>query len=283
MRRLKLILVFLLLAALALAAPRSRLKPGFNMFSKQQDVELGKEAATEISQQVTIIHDPELAGYLDRLGRKLAVQRDAGDYPYTFKLVHDQSINAFALPGGPTFVHTGLVLAAENEAELAGVMAHEISHVALRHGTNQVTKAMGFQILMGVVGGAVGDESLWRQLVQAGAGFGAGSILLKYSRDAERQADLLGAYIMAGAGYDPVEMARFFEKLQAGGGSRGPEFFSSHPKPGNRVKYVEDEIRGMRRPAYSLDNAEFLRFRDRVRALGDPPAKPKPPERSRAR
>jgi predicted Zn-dependent protease len=162
-------------------------------------------------------------------------------------------------------------------------MAHEISHVALRHGTNQVTKAMGFQILLGVVGGAVGDDSLWRQLVQAGAGFGANSVLLKYSRDAERQADLLGAHIISGAGYDPVAMARFFDKLQAEGGSRGPEFFSSHPNPGNRTRLVQDALRGMPRRTYSQDDTEFLRFRDRVRALGNPPAKPKPPERSRTR
>ena len=271
MRRLKLTFVFLLVVLAVQSAPRPKLKPGFNLFSKQQDIQLGREAAAEISQQLTLVQNPELAGYLSNLGRKLASQPEAGDYPYTFALVHEKSINAFALPGGPTFVHSGLILAADNEAEVAGVMAHEISHVALRHGTHQVTKALAIQIAAGLLAGAVGDESLWRQLVQAGVGFGAGSLLLKYSRDAEMQADLLGAHIMAGAGYNPVEMARFFEKLQSEGGSRGPQFFSDHPKPGNRVKYVEDEVRSMPRQTFSLNNAQFLRFREDVARLGEPP------------
>lgn len=272
MRLLKRLALVVLAAALVTqAAEGPNLRPGFNLFTRQQDIQLGRQAAAEISEQLVIVDKPELAGYLTRLGRKLASQPQAGDFPYTFMLVHEKSVNAFALPGGPTFVHTGLVLAADNEAELAGVLAHEISHVALRHGTHQVTKALGIQLAVGLLTGAIGDESLWRQLVQAGIGFGAGSVLLKYSRDAEKQADLLGAYIMTGAGYDPVQMARFFEKLQAGGGSRGLQFFSDHPKPGNRVKYVEEELRSMPRRTFSLDNRDFLSFREQVDRLGEPP------------
>jgi len=268
-RRFRFLLAICLVAVAG--AQKPKLKPGFNLFSRQQDIQLGREAAAEISRQLTVVQNPELAAYLVNLGRKLATRTEAGDYPYTFALVHDKSINAFALPGGPTFVHTGLILAADNEAELAGVLAHEISHVALRHGTHQVTKALGIQLVAGLLASVVGDQSLWHQLVQAGIGFGAGSVVLKYSRDAEMQADLLGAHIMFGAGYNPVEMARFFEKLQAQGGSRGPQFLSDHPKPGNRVKYVEEEVRGMSRRAYTLDNAGFLRFREAVARLGEPP------------
>jgi predicted Zn-dependent protease len=185
-------------------------------------------------------------------------------------VVQDQSINAFALPGGPTYVNTGLILAAENEAQLAGVMAHEIAHVALRHGTNQASKSMGLQLIAGLVGQGVGGGSLLGQLGQMGIAFGADSVLLKYSRDAERQADLLGARIMSRAGYNPIEMARFFEKLEAQGGSRGPEFLSSHPNPGNRVQLVEREIRSLPRGGYG-DSGEFQAAQNRVRTLGNAP------------
>jgi predicted Zn-dependent protease len=263
--------LFVLLAAVAAGQERPRLKPGFNLFSKQQDVELGREAAKQVSAQLTLVRDTELESYLGRIGRRLAEQPASGGFPYSFTLVHEKSINAFALPGGPTFVHTGLVLAAENEAELAGVMAHEISHVALRHGTNQVTKALGIQLLAALLGGAVGGDTILAQLTQAGIAFGANSVLLKYSRDAERQADLLGAQIMAGAGYHPVQMARFFEKLEGGGGGRGLQFFSDHPNPGNRVKSVEAEVRLLPPRDYAFDTGQFAAMQNRVRQLGEPP------------
>jgi predicted Zn-dependent protease len=116
-------------------------EPGFNLFSKEQDVELGKKAAQEIEKQVDVVSNRELNDYVRLIGKRLAAQQQADKYPYTFQVVNDPSINAFALPGGPTFVHTGLIAAADNESQIAGVLAHEITHVALRHGTNQVSKA----------------------------------------------------------------------------------------------------------------------------------------------
>jgi predicted Zn-dependent protease len=259
----------LLLAGLAAYGQQTRLKPGFNLFSKKQDVELGREAAAQISQQVKIVNDADLNNYLNRVGRRLveAPEADAASFPYTFQLVHDGSINAFALPGGPTFVHTGLIAAAENEAQLAGVMAHEIAHVALRHGTNQATKQMGAQLLLGAVGAAVGGGELLQQL----GGLGAMGVLLKYSRTAERQADLLGARIMSRAGYNPIEMARFFERLEAEGGSRGPDWLSSHPNPGNRVAAVDKEIRSMPQAQYGGGTGQFETAKARVQSLGAPP------------
>lgn len=261
----------LLLAAATLVAAQGlpRLKPGFNLYSKSQDVELGRAAADQVGKEYQAVRDAQLSAYVSRIGKKLAAQpqADPASFPYSFTLVYDKSVNAFALPGGPAFVHTGLILEAENEAQLAGVLAHEISHVALRHGTNQASKAMGLQLIAGVFGASVGGKGMLGQLTQAGIAFGANSVLLKYSRDAERQADLLGAQIMAGAGYNPIEMARFFEKLEAQGGGRGPQFLSDHPNPGNRVKLVEDEIKYLPRASYVADSGEFRAMQERVKAL----------------
>jgi predicted Zn-dependent protease len=259
------------LAAAGLAAGQDlpKLKPGFNLYSKQQDIELGRAAAQQVSQKYQAVRDSELSAYINQVGRKLISQpqADSASFPYSFTLVSEKSINAFALPGGPTFVHTGLILAAENEAQLAGVLAHEISHVALRHGTHQASEAMGIQLIAGLAGASAGGNSMLGQLAQAGVAFGASSVLLKYSRDAEKQADLLGAQIMAGAGYNPVEMARFFEKLEAESGGRGMQFFSDHPNPGNRVRYVEDDVRYLPNKNFNSDSGQFLRMQQRVRAL----------------
>lgn len=239
----------------AAAAARRDPKPGWNIFSKEQDVQLGRDAATQVERQMPVLGNSELQAYVDQIGRRLAAAPEAGQFPYSFRLVNDPSINAFALPGGPTYVHTGLIRAAENEAQLAGVMAHEIAHVALRHGTNQASKANLIQLPAALAGAVIGNGSLLGQLAQLGIGLGANSVLLKYSRDAERDADILGARMMARSGYNPLEMARFFEKLQADGGSRGPQFLSSHPDPGDRVRLVQEEITFLPRQNYGEGNS----------------------------
>ena len=246
----------------AAVAAQRELKPGFNLFSKQQDVQLGQEAAQQIERQVRLVRTPELNDYVSRIGRRLAAQPQADQYPYTFKVVQDKNINAFALPGGPTYVNTGLISAADNEAQLAGVMAHEIAHVALRHGTNQASKANLIQ-LPAMLAGAMAGGSMMGQLAQLGIGLGANSVLLKFSRNAERDADLLGARMMAGAGYNPIEMARFFEKLEGNGG-RGLEFLSSHPNPGNRRKAIEEEIRYLPQRNYTEGTGQFQQMKSRV-------------------
>ncbi len=252
------------------AQPR-QLKPGFNLFTKDQDVQLGKEAAGEIEKQVEIVNHAELTGYIVRIGQKLAAQPEADKYPYTFKVVNDKNINAFALPGGPAFVNTGLIAAADNEAQLAGVLAHEISHVALRHGTSQATKANFIQLAAGLGSSVLGSGSLLAQLGQLGIGFGANSVFLKYSRSAETDADLLGARILAKAGYNPLEMARFFEKLEKEGGSRGPQFLSSHPNPGNRMAAIQKEIGYLPKRAYTNgESAPLARAKAIVAALPAP-------------
>jgi len=268
--------LLLLLPAAASAQKPKTLKPGWNLFSAAQDVQLGKEAAAQIEKQVAVIDNRDLNEYVNRIGKKLAAQPEAGQFPYTFKVVYDKSINAFALPGGPAYVHTGLITSADNEAQLAGVLAHEIAHVALRHGTAQATKAQTLQLIAGLGGAALGGSGgMLGQLAQLGVGLGANSLLLKFSRGAESDADLLGARMMAKAGYDPVEMARFFEKLEAAEKTSGQsvaQFFSDHPSPGNRVKAVSAEVKMMPARQYTKGEApELQRVQGVIKSLPVPP------------
>jgi len=268
-KRLQLLSSFLLTSTLVFAAGVQQFKPGFNLFSKDQDIQLGREAAAQVEQQMQVVRDPRVQDYIRRIGQRLASQPQAGGFPYSFQVVNDPSVNAFALPGGPTFVNTGLILAADNEAQLAGVMAHELSHVALRHGTNQASKAQLLQIPAAIMGAST-SGSLLGQLTSLGIGLGFNSVLLKFSRSAESQADLNGAQLMAGAGYNPVEMARFFEKLESQGGHAGPQFLSDHPNPGNRRKAIEDEIRYFPQRNYAQDTGEFRQIQQIVQQVAPP-------------
>ena len=248
-------------------AQRTELEPGLNFFSEQDEIEIGRQFILESEPQLNIIDDAILAEYVNRLGQQLALVATGYRYPYQFKLVNDTTINAFALPGGPIYLNRGIIEEADREAEVAGVLAHEISHVALRHGTNQASKAQIAQAPLAILGGIFGGGTSVTSIVtEIGAGFLANSVFLKYSRDAERQADLMGAQILYDAGYDPTGMPEFFEKLAAEGGSRGTEFFNSHPNPDNRAGDVGDEIARLgERPASYIDNfSDFRRIKDRL-------------------
>ncbi len=225
------------------AAARTRVKPGFNLFSPQQEVQLGREAAAQAERQLTLSGDPALNSRVRAIGQRLVRHSPAPNYPYTFKVVRDNRINAFALPGGPVYVNTGTIAAAANDAQLAGVLAHEIAHVALRHATNQTSKTTLAQFPLAALGGAMGAGSIGGQLAQLGIAFGANTVFLKYSRDAERQADIAATQMLYDAGYNPEEMARFFEKMERQERGRSVEWLSSHPSPGNRAELVRREIR----------------------------------------
>lgn len=261
---------FCVLFACATRDPGDPVRPGYNVYSPEQDVQLGKQAASEIRKQVDVVDDPELQGYISRLGQRIAEQPQAGGYPYEFTLINDPSINAFALPGGPIFVHTGLVRAAKNENQLVGVLAHEVAHVALRHGTSQASKAQIAQLPAILAGAAIGQDSALAQLGQIGLGLGVNSLLMKYSRSAEKEADVLGARMMAQAGYDPMEMARFFEKLETEGGARPPAFLSSHPDPGNRVELVRQEVALLPQREYNASTGQFPHMETAVGRLPEP-------------
>jgi beta-barrel assembly-enhancing protease len=223
-------------------AQRTQLKPGrWNLFSPQQDVELGQQVAQDAEKKLAMLNNRRVDDYLDRLGKKLAAYAMGEKYPYQFKAVNDSSINAFALPGGFIFVNRGTIEAADDEAELAGVMAHEIGHVALRHGTNQATKSYALQAPGALLGGLLGSKSVGAVVAQIGTGFAMNSVLLKYSRDDERQSDLIGTQILYDANYDPNAMALFFDKLDTR--ESGVDFFSSHPNPENRIQNINAEIR----------------------------------------
>jgi len=226
------------------SAQRSQLRPGWNAFTPQEDISLGKRAAADAEKQLALCNAPRVDAYLTQLGTRLAQKLPTGgvQYPFEFHCVNDKAINAFALPGGYVFVNRGAIEAADNEAQLAGVMAHELSHVALRHGTNQATKAQAAQMGLGIFGAIFGGSTGGALLTQLGT-FTAGGVLLRYSRTAESQADVMGTQVLYDTGYDPRAMAQFFEKLEAEmKGKNPPEFFSDHPNPEHRVERVDEEI-----------------------------------------
>jgi Zn-dependent protease with chaperone function len=252
-------------------AAQTKVTPPKNKYTPQQDVEIGREAAAEVRKEYPIMNDDQIEGYLERLGDRLveAAPRELNNpvFQYSFSPVNLKDINAFALPGGPMFVNRGMIEAASSEAEVAGVMAHELAHVLLRHGTANATKAQGFQIgaLAGAIAGAVIGGG-WGQVIQQGSQFGLGTWLMKYSREYERQADLIGAQIMARAGYDPRALAHMFETIQKQGGNGGPEWLSSHPNPGNRTQYINQEAAQLKignRPS----EAGFQQVRSRLKSM----------------
>jgi Zn-dependent protease with chaperone function len=258
------------LLAMVLATPamlEARVEPshGFNMFSAQEEVQAGQQAAAQVSKQLPVLPDSDpVTLYVQKLGRQLAAHAPGEKWPYTFHVVNQKEINAFALPGGPVFVNLGTIQAADNEAELAGVMAHEISHVVQRHGTRAASKQMAAQFPLAILGGAMGQGAL-AQMTQMGTGFVVGSYFLKNSRKAESEADLLGTDIMYDTGFNPRAMSDFFTKLAEKGGSRGSQFFSDHPDPGNRAQAVAKEVATLpRKASYRTDSADFRDIKERV-------------------
>ncbi|MDT7604023.1 MAG: hypothetical protein QOF61_2020 [Acidobacteriota bacterium] len=247
------------------ARPAPHFEPGFNLFTPQQDVEVGRRSAEQIAQQVPLMNDAQIVNYVRALGAKLVAKAPGEKFPYQFNVVATRDINAFALPGGFVFVNAGAIMAAKDEGELAGVMAHEITHVALRHGTNQASKAYIAQKGLGMLGRVFGRDSNVGQIVGAVGGTGANMLFLRFGRTAETQADLEGARIMADAGYDPRDMANFFKTLEAQGGQRAPEMLSDHPDPGNRVQSINEELPSLHVSAKPIhDTPEFEAVKARL-------------------
>ena len=259
--------------------PAPHFEPGFNLFSPEQDIELGKMSAREIASQVPLLNDEPTVAYVRQLGARLAAHAPGHRFPYQFFVVATREINAFALPGGPIFVNAGTIAAARNEGELAGVIAHEISHIALRHGTNQASKAYIAKVGLGIVGEiAGGDGGDLGQIVNVIGGAGANMIFLKFGRTAETQADLEGARLLAATSYDPRDMAKFFENLEARGGQRVPEMLSDHPDPGNRVAAINQALGSLQvSPKPIRDTEEFRRVKARL--LGGTIGSPDEPNR----
>ena len=271
--RLPIILALVLALGISVHADsRTHLKPGWNMFSPDQDVEMGRQVSKEAESQLSLIRNGNISSYIDSLGRQLASRAPGEKYPYQFKVVNDKAINAFALPGGFVYINRGAIEAADNEGQIAGVIAHEISHVALRHGTNQASKAYLAQAPLSILGGVLGSNSIGSVLAQLGIGFAANSLFLKYSRDAESQADLMGTQILYDSGYNPNAMVEFFEKIQAESKGRASEFFSDHPNPENRISHVQQEIVKLGGQPQRLrgDSGEFQSVKRDLLAMGAP-------------
>jgi predicted Zn-dependent protease len=249
-----------------IAVTPPRVGAGFNLFSPEQDIELGEMSAEEIKRQVVVLRDERTERYVQRLGERLAAQAPGYKYPYKFVVVASPEVNAFALPGGYVFVNEGAIKAAHSEGELAGVLAHEIAHVALRHGTNQASKAYltktGLSLLKAVTGGGQGDVGMVVALVACA---GANALFLRSNRAAEVQADVEGARLLAAAGYDPRDMASFFEALYERGGDRAQDVLSDHPDPASRVAAIDEVIAELRSsPAHVHDSEEFRRMKARL-------------------
>jgi predicted Zn-dependent protease len=261
-------LVLILSLSLPLAANdnpkkgRVTTNPQAGGYTIEQEIQLGQQAVKEIEKDLPLLPaDHPTSKYIAALGQKLAAKAPGYKFPYTFKVVKQKEINAFALPGGPIYINIGTINAG-SEAELAGVMGHEISHVVMRHSARQAAKASKAQVPLAILGGVLGmGVGGWAgSLAQMGLSIGAGSVFMKYSRDAETEADMVGAQIIYDAGYDPNALVTFFQKLKSQqGDAGGPSFLASHPDPGNRAKNVSSILSRFPAKQYqSADSAEFL-------------------------
>lgn len=246
---------------------QTQIKYHSNRFSVQDDVKLGRQAAQEAEQQFPLLNDEQVRGYVENVGRRLVSaipsEFQHPEFQYYFKVVNARDINAFALPGGPMYVNRGMIEAARTEGEMAGVMAHEISHVALRHGTAQATKGQKYGTLAaiaGIAGTIVTRNPNVGQLAQAPFAV----YLLKFSREYETEADLLGAQIMARAGYDPRDLANMFRTLEQQGASGGG-FLSDHPSPSDRYARINREAQNLRINGAAGDSRDFARVQERLR------------------
>jgi Zn-dependent protease with chaperone function len=264
------------LVSVHIAAAQTVIKAPKNKYKPAQDVQLGREAAVQVEKQLPILRDDAVTSYVSDIGQRL-VQGIPSDqrYPefhYTFKVVNVREINAFALPGGPMYVNRGMIEAAKTEGEMAGVIAHEISHVALRHGTAQATKATPYEIgtIVGAVVGAIVGGRAGSAIAQ-GTQFGLGAAFLRFSREYEKQADLEGSQIMARSGYDPREMANMFKTIEQQGGSGGPQWLSDHPNPGDRYSYIVKEAQALRVENAVRDTRGFQSVQARLKQMSPAP------------
>ena len=234
--------------------------PGQVSVSRQDQEKLGLQAVGEVYKQMPVLPDSSpVTQYVQQLGARLRAQIPPQyNWPYQFHVIPQKEINAFALPGGPIFVNLGTIMAADNEAELAGVIGHEMSHVYMQHSIKGLEKQQKYGILAGlgqILGSMIGGVG--GAVAQIGGQMGAGLLSMRYSRGDEAQADAVGAIIMYKAGYDPHYLAKFFQKLEEQGGAGGPQFLSDHPNPGNRYAAIDKEVADWPGRTYHNDSSQF--------------------------
>jgi len=239
---------------------------GINFYSLEKEIALGKQLANEVERQAKIIDDPIIAEYINRVGQNIVRNSDA-KVPFTIKVLDTEEVNAFALPGGFFFVNSGLILKAETEAELAGVMAHEIAHVACRHATKQVTRGDLMQI--GAIGASIFLGGWTGYAIRQGMGLAIPVGYLQFSQIFEKQADFYGLQYMYKSGYDPEAFVDFFEKIQTLEKKKPgtlAKVFSTHPMTDSRIKAAQEEIQTILKPKpeYVVTTSEFNDVRDRL-------------------
>lgn len=248
------------LAATAGCAAVSQL----NLVSEEQELQMGAQFAQELEKELKFIRDPEVVGYVDRLGQSLARVSQRNNIPYTFHVVDDDDVNAFAVPGGYLYVNRGLIEAAGNESELAGVIGHEIGHVVGRHSARQMTQQYGLSMIAGI---ALGQNP--GMLAQITAGILANGAVSRYSREMESEADGYGVRELYDAGIDPAGVPAFFDKLEqmhGGGGGAVAQYFATHPDPGARAATTRSQIAALPAKAgLRKDSAEFQKVRQKVK------------------
>jgi predicted Zn-dependent protease len=252
---------------------RSALPPasaGFNLFSPEQDIQLGETSAEEIMRQVVVLRDARTGAYVQRLGERVAAAAPGYKFTYKFVVVNSPEVNAFALPGGYVFVNEGAIDAARTEGELAGVLAHEIAHVSLRHGTTQASRAYLARTAVGVVNAVAGfgQGDFWR-VAAAACGAGVNKFFLRSNRAAELQADAEGARLLAESGFDPRDMANFFERLNERDGEREQaDAAGDHPDPASRVEAIGKVVAALGQThARPRDSEEFRRIKSRLSGM----------------
>jgi hypothetical protein len=264
------------LISVSIASAQTKITAPKNKYTPAQDVQLGREASAQVEQQLPLLRDDNVTSFVSDIGRRLVDSIPAElrhpEFNYTFKVVNVREINAFALPGGPMYVNRGMIEAAKSEGEVAGVVAHELSHVALRHGTAQATKATKYEIgtIAGAVIGAIVGGTAGNVIAQ-GTQFGLGTAFLRFSREYERQADIEGSQIMARAGYDPRDMANMFRTIEKQGGSGGPQWLSDHPNPGDRYAYITKEAQSLRVEGGTRDSGAFQSVQARLKQMSPAP------------
>jgi predicted Zn-dependent protease len=238
--------------------------------STEKEVRMGRELAAEVDRQAKFVDDPMITEYVNRVGQNIVLHSDA-KVPFTIKVIDSDEVNAFALPGGFFYVNKGLLLAADNEAELAGVMAHEIGHVAARHAMENQTKANLLEYL--ALGGSIFLGGIPGMIYQNTAGLGLLGAFMKFSRSAEEEADKLGVQYMYAAGYDPTAMATMFEKLEAKNKKKPgliARAFSTHPAPPERrAAALALAARFPEREEYVISTSEFQRVKSRLLRLSN--------------
>ena len=264
--------LFTLPGSAPVAEARAELQPCKNGIAPEQQIELGRKAAQQVYQQMPVLPDSsQTTRYVQALGQKLTAQAPGYHWPYNFHVVNVADINAFALPGGTVFVNLGTVQAAGNEAQLAAVMAHELSHVVLQHSVCNLEKQQKVGLLAGIgqlaAGVLLGDSTVGN-LAQQGIGLSAGLSFLKMSRGAEQEADIMGVGLLYDAGYDPHAMPQFFETIEQKYGKGGAQFLSDHPNPGNRSEYVAREIGTfVPKQNYVTNSPKFIQMHKQVAGL----------------